>query len=89
METLTEDPNARVRLTAAGALLAVEAGDSHAGAVLMEALADPTPRVREAAFDVFESLGDQGALVLEAVQKGEPTETEDQDQGVKPEAPAL
>ncbi|MDG3002270.1 HEAT repeat domain-containing protein [Paludisphaera mucosa] len=74
MEHLTADPNARVRLAAASSLLAEEADHAQAGAVLVDALAHPSPRVREEALEVFESLGDEGAQVLDAVQKGEAVE---------------
>ena len=47
----------------------------------MEALADPAPRVRDQALDVFESLGEDGAVVLEApthpVDEGRQVDVED------------
>ena len=61
MQRLVADPNSRVRLIAAGSLLAAESGNTIAGAVLMEALEDPAPRVREAALELLESLGAGGA----------------------------
>lgn len=70
MEHLTSDPNARVRLEAARALLHHEAGHASAGSVLIDAMADASPRVREEALDIFESLGDEGGAVLEAVREG-------------------
>ena len=59
MHQLVADPNSRVRLIAAGSLLSAEPDDADAGAVLVEALGDPALRVREAALDLFESLGDE------------------------------
>ena len=49
MQRLVADPNSRVRLIAASSLLSAESGNTIAGAVLLEALEDPAPRVREAA----------------------------------------
>ena len=71
MHDLVADPSSRVRLIAASSLLAAESNDSNAGAVLMEALADPIPRVREAAMDLFESLGEGGTAILESLQRRE------------------
>jgi HEAT repeat protein len=77
MHQLVADPNSRVRLIAASSLLSAESTDADAGAVLVEALGDPALRVREAALDLFESLGDEGAAILEGVKervgiKGDP-----------------
>jgi HEAT repeat protein len=69
MEQLTSDPSARVRLEAVRSLLGREAADPAAGAVLLDAMADPSPRVREEALQIFESLGDEGAAVVEAVRQ--------------------
>ncbi|HEV3122199.1 MAG TPA: HEAT repeat domain-containing protein, partial [Isosphaeraceae bacterium] len=64
MQHLVEDSNSRVRLIAASSLLSVEPGNAKAGAVLLEALEDPAPRVRKAALRLVESLGtDESALV--------------------------
>jgi HEAT repeat protein len=70
MGRLTSDPNARVRLTAAAALLEREPGNAEAAAVLLEALAHRSPGVRDEAFSVFESLGEGGGAVVGAVQEG-------------------
>jgi HEAT repeat protein len=61
MQTLLTDPNSRVRLIAAGSLLAAEPGHMMAREVLVEALEDSVPRVREAAQALLESLGSEGA----------------------------
>src|SRR5439155_23303299 len=79
MQRLVADPNSRVRLIAASSLLAAESSHTQAGDVLMEALGDPALRVREAALDLFESLGTGGAAVLERLKnrhrpEGESTE---------------
>jgi HEAT repeat protein len=69
MQHLLADPNSRVRLVAASYLLSTESNDAKAGAVLVDALADPVPRVREEALDLFGSLGTRGAAILEELQK--------------------
>ena len=56
MQHLLADPNPRVRLVAASYLLSTGSYDAEAGAVLVDALAAPVPRVREEALDLFESL---------------------------------
>ena len=74
MEHLTADPNLHVRLTAASSLLSREANDANAGAVLVEALAQPASRVRDKALDVFDTVGTDGALIIEALQKSDGAE---------------
>jgi HEAT repeat protein len=69
MHHLVADPNSRVRLIAASSLLSEESSDTTAGAVLVDALGDSALRVREAAMDLFESLGNGGAAILEGLQK--------------------
>jgi HEAT repeat protein len=69
MRQLVEDPNARVRLIAASCLLSVDPGDAKAGAVLVEALGDPAPRVRKGALQPVESLGPDGAVFVEALRQ--------------------
>ena len=69
MHQLVADPNSRVRLIAASSLLSAESNDADAGAVLVEALGDPALRVREAALDLFESLGNEGAAILEGLKE--------------------
>src|SRR5208283_4548447 len=64
MQHLLADPNSRVRLIAASSLLVEEPGNTLAGAVLVEALADPVPRVREAALVLLDSLGARGIVLL-------------------------
>ena len=68
MQHLVADPNSRVRLIAAGSLLAAEPGNTMAGAVLVEALEDPVLRVREAALDLLDSLGAGGMALLEELK---------------------
>ena len=67
MQPLLADPNSRVRLIAAGSLLAAEPGHIMAGEVLVEALEDSVPRVREAALALLESLGSEGAALLDSL----------------------
>jgi HEAT repeat protein len=75
MQHLIEDPNSRVRLIAAGCLLSAESSNLSAGAVLLEALDDPSPRVRAAAMELLESLGARGAaLVAELKESDEASE---------------
>lgn len=50
---LLADPNARVRLAAAGAVLRSDPGDAAATAVATAALSDASPRVREAAAELL------------------------------------
>jgi hypothetical protein len=76
MEHLTADANSRVRLAAASFLLSNEPNNADAAAVLVSALADRAPRVREEAFDVFEALGEDGAVVLDALQKSDAAKIE-------------
>ncbi len=68
MPHLVADPNPRVRLIAAGSLLAAEPGNADAGAVLVEALGDPALRVRKAALELVESLGSQRRQFLEGLK---------------------
>jgi HEAT repeat protein len=69
LEHLTADSHPRVRLTAASSLLSQEADNAAAGAALVEALTDTAPRVRDEAHEVFESLGDEGTVVLDRLLK--------------------
>jgi HEAT repeat protein len=69
MHRLVTDPNSRVRLIAASSLLSEESSDTAAGAVLVDALGDPALRVRDAAMDLFESLGNGGTAILEGLRK--------------------
>jgi HEAT repeat protein len=61
---LVEDPNARIRLIAAGFLLEQGANDDRAIAVVTEALGDSTLRLRKAALELVESLAQQGIVYL-------------------------
>ena len=69
MQRLVADPNSRVRLIAAGSLLAAESGNTSAGVVLLEALEDPALRVREAALELLGSLGARGAALVEGLRE--------------------
>ena len=69
MHDLVADPNSRVRLIAAGSVLSEESSDTTAGDVLVEALGDPALRVREAAMDLFESLGNGGTAILDGLKQ--------------------
>ena len=76
LRRLVADPNSRIRLIAAGCLLTTDPGDAEAGAVLVEALADPSPRIRKAALDLVDSLGAGGSGFLEALKDRETLEAE-------------
>jgi HEAT repeat protein len=56
MEALLEDPNPRVRIVAAGSVLAADPEHAAARSVVETGLSDPSPRVREAAEELFKSL---------------------------------
>jgi HEAT repeat protein len=64
LEHLLADPNARVRLLAAGALISAEPDHPGATAVVAEALNDPAYPVRKGAIELVESLGPRGAGLL-------------------------
>jgi HEAT repeat protein len=65
MEQLVADPYLRVRLIAAGWLLANNPGNERAITVVGEALADPAFRLRKAALALVESLGEKGEVFVE------------------------
>jgi len=69
MRRLIGDANSRIRLIAASCLLPIDPGDARAGAVLLEALGDPVPRIRKAALDLVASLGTGGAAFLEGLKE--------------------
>ena len=56
MESLQDDPSIRVRLIAAGSLLAADPDHGHARQVAEAARTDASPRVRQAAEDLLQSL---------------------------------
>ena len=56
MDGLLEDPNPRVRVVAAGALLAADPTHAAARAVVEAARGEPSPRVRQAAEELWQSL---------------------------------
>jgi HEAT repeat protein len=74
MRHLVEDANPRIRLIAAGVLLAENAADEKAGAVLVEALSDPAARVRKAAVELIETLGANGVLFVNNLKEHEASE---------------
>jgi HEAT repeat protein len=57
MERLLEDASLRVRLIAAGSILAARPDDERAAAVLREAAANGSPGVRRSAEELIEALG--------------------------------
>ncbi|HKI30664.1 MAG TPA: HEAT repeat domain-containing protein [Gemmataceae bacterium] len=69
MRHLLEDANVRIRLIAASSLLAADPGDARARVVLVEALGDPSLRVRKAALELVESLGTNGVAFLEVLKE--------------------
>jgi HEAT repeat protein len=71
---LLEDTNVRVRLVAAGGLLAAEPTEARAVAVLTEAVDDAAPRVRRAALELIEALGERGLDFLPALKKRDTVE---------------
>ncbi len=56
MTHLLGDPNMRVRLVAAGAVLRQNIADARAAAIVVEAAEDPVPRVRQAAEELMPLL---------------------------------
>jgi HEAT repeat protein len=77
MDRLVEDANLRIRLIAASCLLPEDPSNTKAGAVVVEALSDPSVRIRKAALDLVESLGPVGVAFLEALKKPDNKATED------------
>ena len=68
MELLLEDANLRIRFIAASVLLPFDPGHARAGAVLVEALSDPTVRLRRAALALVKSLDAGGAAFLDSLR---------------------
>jgi HEAT repeat protein len=68
MEHLVEDASLRIRFIAASALLPLSPGHARAGAVLVDALGDPTVRLRQAALALAKSLGAGAGAFLEALR---------------------
>jgi HEAT repeat protein len=64
MRHLIGDANLCIRLIAASSLLAADPADAQAGAMLAEALASSTPRIRTAAVELIETLCAGGAAFL-------------------------
>src|SRR6185437_12744717 len=73
---LLADPNPRLRLLAAGSLLDADPTDPEAIAALVQALADPVPRVRRSALQWIESHHSQGDGLLNALKQRTEQETE-------------
>jgi HEAT repeat protein len=69
LQHLLEDGNERIRLIAAGALLAATPEHPRAGAVLTAALGDSNPRVRRAAVELLDSLGAGARAFRETVEQ--------------------
>jgi HEAT repeat protein len=69
LHRLIEDPNSRIRLIAAGAVLAREPADAPAAGVVSAALSDPALRLRKVAVDVIASLGGDGVVFLETLRQ--------------------
>src|SRR5262249_22926318 len=70
------DPNSRVRLIAAGSVLAEEPGHERAAAVLTGALADPALRLRRAAADFLATLGPRAVPFLGVLRDRAEAETD-------------
>lgn len=82
MRRLVSDPNSKIRLIAAGSVLSADPGDVEAGAVLAEALADTSPRVRKAALELVDSLGTGGTGFLDALKTRDGLESDGAIRGV-------
>jgi HEAT repeat protein len=76
LDQLLDDPNLRVRLIAAGRVLAADPADARAAAAVAEALAAPAPRLRSAALALIETLDDSGAKFLPALRERAATESD-------------
>jgi HEAT repeat protein len=76
LHRLIDDPNSRVRLVAAGAVLAAEPADPAAAAVVTAALADPALRLRKLGLDVVASLGEGGVGYLAPLRQRLDDETD-------------
>jgi HEAT repeat protein len=66
---LVEDPNSRIRLIAAEAVLARDPTDRRAAAVVVAALSEPTLRLRKVALEAVASLGTEGVVFLDALRR--------------------
>jgi HEAT repeat protein len=73
---LVGDPNSRVRLIAAGAVLARDPADADAAAVVTAALSDPALRLRQVGLEAIAALGDRG-LVFQDILRRRAEEEED------------
>lgn len=76
MVNLLKDANLRVRLVAASAILANDAGQEDAGIVVREAMADKNPRVRELALTLIEPLRSGIASFAEILESARAEETD-------------
>jgi HEAT repeat protein len=86
LRRLIEDPNTRVRLVAAGAVLSADPADPAAATAVAAALSDPALRLRRLGLDVVASLGDGGVAYLDALRR---RSTEEEDASVRAELAAL
>jgi HEAT repeat protein len=78
---LIDDPNLRIRLVAANFLLVENPAEPRAGAVLVEALAEPAAGLRKRAMEAVESLGPQAADFLKVYQERLEVEVEPETRG--------
>jgi HEAT repeat protein len=74
MQHLLDDPTLRVRLIAAGTLLATESDNGRARAVVTEGITGPSAAVRRAALELVESLPSGPAAFAEVLQQRGPAE---------------
>lgn len=65
---LVDDPNSRIRLVAAGAVLGLDPDDATARQVVGEALSDPALRLRRIALDAVAALGPPGVVFLDTLK---------------------
>jgi HEAT repeat protein len=68
LHPLLADPNPRLRLIAARRVLAEDAADAGAVAVVADALAAPAAGIRKAAADLVDAVGPAAGAVLDAVR---------------------
>ena len=76
LRRLLADPNPRVRLLAAGSLLAADPADAAATAAVASALGDPAPRLRRAALELVGSLGGRGRCPAGELRRREAEEVD-------------
>lgn len=69
MDHLLDDPNVRVRLVAAGAILSVNDENARAASVVIAAVDDPTPRVRQAVENLLPLIHSRLGELKESVKE--------------------